>query len=124
MTVDEVIKVWTAALRSGKYEQTREVMRYSGPDGNKFCCLGVLADVLTDGKYWESEEYKSYVCNGDESLHHSIAARAHLSTSVGSFNDSSKNIDTSLAALNDDDRLSFEDIADIIESRPEGLFVE
>ena len=124
LSIDEVIKVWTTALRSGKYEQTREFMRYSCPYGNKFSCLCFLADGLTDGKYWESEEYKSCVCNGDECLHSSIAARAHLTTSVGSFVSSDPGKKMSLARLNDENRMSFEDIANIIESRPEGLFVE
>lgn len=33
---------WLAALRSGKYEQGRERLR---SHDNKFCCLGVLADL-------------------------------------------------------------------------------
>lgn len=37
-----IAKRWIKALRSGEYEQGREVLRTS--DG-KFCCLGVLADM-------------------------------------------------------------------------------
>lgn len=32
---------WIEALRSGKYKQTRQILR----DGNGHCCLGVLCEV-------------------------------------------------------------------------------
>ncbi len=35
---------WLIALRSGKYEQGRELLRGDGC----FCCLGVLCDVVKD----------------------------------------------------------------------------
>lgn len=38
---------WVRALRSRKYKQGREQLR----DGNKFCCLGVLCD-LVPGRKW------------------------------------------------------------------------
>lgn len=38
-------KKWVAALRSGKYEQTRGVL-YS-PEGKAHCCLGVLRHCVT-----------------------------------------------------------------------------
>ena len=61
--MDSVIKQeWLAALRSGKYEQTTgslciESMRYA----RRFCCLGVLCDILQDevGMCWE------YGCEDD-----------------------------------------------------------
>lgn len=42
-----------AALRSGKYKQGREVLKYTGyPEGPRYCCLGVMQEVL-DGKVEE-----------------------------------------------------------------------
>lgn len=42
---------WVAALRSGEYKQGREVLR----NGDQFCCLGVLCDIIglevLDGVY-------------------------------------------------------------------------
>jgi hypothetical protein len=38
-------KKWLAALRSGKYEQARGVIRAD----DKFCCLGILCEVLRPG---------------------------------------------------------------------------
>lgn len=37
----EIKAKWVAALRSGKYAQGNAGLR----NGNRFCCLGVLADV-------------------------------------------------------------------------------
>lgn len=37
----EVKEQWVAALRSGKYKQTRNCLR----DTDGFCCLGVLCDL-------------------------------------------------------------------------------
>lgn len=43
-----VKRLWVRALRSGKYEQGRGLLR----DGDTFCCLGVLCDLyLKEHKY-------------------------------------------------------------------------
>ena len=44
---------WVAALRSGKYAQGRHSLRSAD---DKFCCLGVLADVLAP-EDWEKREH-------------------------------------------------------------------
>lgn len=56
MNIDNA-KLWTTALRSGKYEQGREALRR---DGDRFCCLGVLCDVFhkTTGKGKWIEKYQ------------------------------------------------------------------
>lgn len=43
-------KRWLAALRSGQYKQTREVLT----NGKGFCCLGVLCNLhaIEHGKEW------------------------------------------------------------------------
>lgn len=44
--MDPEIKArWTAALRSGEYEQTRTFLHVKGEIKDKFCCLGVLCDL-------------------------------------------------------------------------------
>lgn len=45
----ELKDAWLTALRSGKYEQTKETLR----DNNGFCCLGVLCDILDPGGWNE-----------------------------------------------------------------------
>lgn len=44
---------WIDALRSGKYKQGKGRMKRKRPDGYRFCCLGVLEDVLGNDR----EEY-------------------------------------------------------------------
>ena len=39
----DLMKRWTRALRSGKYKQGKKVMQ---DEKGRFCCLGVLADIL------------------------------------------------------------------------------
>lgn len=40
---EDIKQRWVAALRSGKYCQTRGYLR--SPFGEKYCCLGVLTDI-------------------------------------------------------------------------------
>ena len=40
----ERVENWTAALRSGDYQQGKEYLR----SDDCFCCLGVLADIVND----------------------------------------------------------------------------
>lgn len=39
----EIKKLWVEALRSGEYEQGRDMLK--DPADNKFCCLGVLCEL-------------------------------------------------------------------------------
>ena len=47
----EIKEKWVAALRSGEYQQTTEVLH----DDNGFCCLGVLTELYRQehGGEWE-----------------------------------------------------------------------
>jgi hypothetical protein len=37
---------WVAALRSGKYKQTKQTLKREEADGSaSFCCLGVLCEI-------------------------------------------------------------------------------
>lgn len=51
----EVLKLWVAALRSGKYQQTEGELRGNGG----FCCLGVVCDLARKdgGPAWDGESY-------------------------------------------------------------------
>lgn len=51
----ELIRKWVDALRSGKYEQGRLALRSKD---DKYCCLGVLCDIAKDklGLEWTLEE--------------------------------------------------------------------
>lgn len=112
-------KLWVEALRSGKYKQTKEVMKTS--DGG-MCCLGVLADIAGCG--WSQvakKEDGTVIFTADENDDYDAPPSAMgfvgLRTSEGRFGRAT------LAGKNDAGH-SFNEIADIIESEPEGLFIE
>lgn len=61
----EIKKLWVEALRSKKYQQTRSSLR----EGDCFCALGVLCDIL-DPEGWQFLEgdRSSYWVHGPEQL--------------------------------------------------------
>jgi len=94
------IKDWVNALRSGEYKQGKDRLCI----GNRYCCLGVMIDVLIDGD-WEPIDNDVWSFNGNlmmptgdllEKLGLSLQA-AHMLT------------------LLNDKRMSFNYIADFIE---------
>lgn len=59
---------WVQALRSGEYEQARGALHVRNAGGDKFCCLGVLCDVLVkEGLY--SPTLNSLPVVGDGEMH-------------------------------------------------------
>jgi hypothetical protein len=100
---------WIAALNSGQYKQTTE--RLCDSDG--YCCLGVLANIV-DPTAWRDSDDPDVEGFG-----------------VKTWNDLSSDLDSGeisdaldlswenqnkLISLNDDERLSFREIADWIEA--------
>lgn len=106
------------ALRSGQFRQGAGRLRSSHGTGFKYCCLGVLAYLA--GCNWRDNGGASYA---DGSYLHAPKRAMEwvgMKDNTGSFLHSDGRAD-SLANMNDS-RLSFERIADLIESEPEGLF--
>lgn len=106
MTMNADIKAkWLAALRSGEYQQGR--YRIRTPD-SRYCCLGVLADVL-DGDGWErySFEYDWQMSGRQESF------PVLLRDQVGLPMFDQKH----LSSMNDFERKPFAEIADYIEEK-------
>jgi len=97
-------KAWVEALRSGKYKQGQGFLKCD----DSFCCLGVLQ--LISGAFIPSN-----AIHVDPDVRDKIG----LSTSSGRFYIDGE--EKHLSNLNDSG-VSFHDIADIIESEPEGLF--
>jgi hypothetical protein len=103
-------KLWVDALRSGKYQQTAATLM----DGDGYCCLGiacVVAGVSTDifggfGNLHRLPEVKDFF--GIDDADGSYFVEDGLIRSLAEDNDTGK---------------SFAEIADIIESEPEGLFI-
>ena len=125
-TKEEIIqhrKDWVAALRSGNYKQTTHYLH----NNEGYCCLGVAAELAgipyevdENGVYTYSEvlEYedvvkRTTVLNNDGMKYYGLRE-----SNGRSFN----NHKETLADYNDSG-MPFNDIADIIESEPEGLFI-
>lgn len=100
LTKEEILE-WTKALRSGKYNQTQGQLC----DGNGYCCLGVLAEHV----YGYKTNYLK--TNQGEGGPNKVYQRFRKESK-----DLGLDIDE-LVALNDDDKLDFNSIADYIESR-------
>lgn len=101
-------KKWVEALRSGEYKQCKERLT----DGTAFCCLGVAAFISPV----PPQEWRVKVA-----LPESIMEWLGLEGTEGEYFNGTKL--TALSALNDYDGKTFAEIADLIESEPEGLFV-
>lgn len=101
-------KKWIKALRSGKYTQGTGKLR----DKDKFCCLGVACD-LYDKNIWLNLDQANV-------LPYDVMRWLNLSHNEGSYYN--KGRQTFLTYHNDFDKYTFSEIADIIESEPEGLF--
>lgn len=121
------------ALRSGKYTQTKHALHTVSDDG--YCCLGVACDVYekeTGKTLTRSEQTmtigpdsgrsrKVTTFNGEPfSLPQEVQDFYNFKTDCGSFKKPVENA-YSLDMLNDAGE-NFDTIADIIESKPEGLF--
>ncbi len=109
----EIKAQWVAALRSGKYEQTTE--RLCDDDG--YCCLGVLADVVNPNAWRDCanpdiEGYGVKAWWGPDNTEH-IADLA--SREIYDLLDLPCEIQDSLVKMNDEETLSFREIADWIE---------
>lgn len=111
--LNPVAKKWVATLRSGKIKQTNGQL---GRETGSRCCLGVLCDLAV----------KAGVITDFELLHGSLPTKvrqwAGLRTLDGHYTNKCGSL-TCLANDNDKSKKSFRQIADIIESQSEGLFV-
>lgn len=106
---------WVEVLRSGEYKQARLSLRV----GDRFCCLGVLCDLYRketgDGE-WVDDDFmlgdRSSTCHPPGKVSRWVG----LTVSYAGFGESDALTDRN------DNGTTFAQIADIIESEPEGLF--
>ena len=109
--MNKLQKKWLEALRSGGHERGKTYLK---SEDNRFCCLGVLCDIV-DNKAWVWDE-PSYEWKGHTgALPESIRAEVGL-TDAGEFKTPIEG-NYSLASLNDSGNYSFAEIADIIEEK-------
>jgi hypothetical protein len=109
---------WISALRSGDYEQGIGNLCCN----DKFCCLGVFLDVVKEPYQIREvknldKKYRTYGDNGCEAvMPTAIAEKYGFYSGLGvAFNHSY----TPLYQLNDKDKKTFSEIADILEAKPE-----
>src|SRR6478752_3030143 len=96
---------WQEALLSGKYKQTRNVLN----DGNGYCCLGVLCDIVIDRFDLTLDCDDFLVGELPEDQPNAPKWLDKLNT------DLNDRIGVSFDILNDDNKFSFADIANVIE---------
>lgn len=125
------VELWTEALRSGDYQQTQGRLRVVSrtayaPVG--FCCLGVACDLYSrhagDGRWNEAH----FVLGDDTDngyvtlLPEEVRAWLGLRTDNGEWPIPGDEPKTKALTSTNDGGATFEEIAEIIESRPKGLF--
>lgn len=114
--LNENAKKWVAALRSGEYAQTQFALKnYKG-----HCCLGVGCDVYgkETGENWQEVCAIYKFMDSSAQLPEPVQKWFGLRSEAGRYK-----MADSLMADNDSRKRTFAEIADIIESQPEGLFV-
>jgi hypothetical protein len=104
---------WVKALRSGKYEQTTHQLK----SDEGYCCLGVACEVAVSAGVIKGFD------GNKGALPPKVKQWLGLSTVNGKFSKRRGGY-SYLITENDNHRKSFSEIADIIESQPEGLFME
>jgi hypothetical protein len=121
----EIADRWIAALRSGKYEQGYKRLNRD----NKFCCLGVLCDILKDEidlTVSVERGITHYNSNGSV-LPNALLNYANLNSYMGYISSFSGDENTycpeglTLSHLNDSENYNFSKIADVIEKHWEEL---
>lgn len=135
--LNENAQKWADALRYGEYEQGQEVLlKMTGVNADRpqYCCLGVACDLYAKahpdkGKWVQNRKLflMEFVTNsgtsaGGLSLEVSdwlglARLEKDFPNHYGQFSENQ-----TLATLNDEEHFTFEQIADVIESLPEGLF--
>jgi hypothetical protein len=109
---------WVAELRSGKYRQTMNRLE----DNQGMCCLGVAASIFIP-ETREPREGRCFAYDNHTGEAPPILQRIlRLRGSTGEYDDGRSG--SCLTSLNDDDQLSFAEIADFIEQNPTLVFVQ
>ena len=94
----KIKKLWVKALRSGKYKQTTGVLNKKVSGKNRYCCLGVLRVFVTHNNSGNTDEE-------EELLSVDFLKNCGLTAEQ----------QTSCAIMNDTERKTFSEIADVIE---------
>ena len=100
---------WVSALRSGEYDQCQAQLIRSGSIEDRYCCLGVLADIYNPnawcGSEWEFESDEGVRAEYDKEFGADALNELGLKEKDQTY----------LIKMNDDDGASFSQIADWVE---------
>jgi hypothetical protein len=120
--INENMKKVLVALRSGEYKQTSESLQNS----RGHCCLGVMCEVYEKetGDKLTRQQYL-YLVGGDLDgiVFGKVKSWVGLKSHSGKFVGEKGGVNNSLVDMNDTLNKSFSEIADFIETDPEGLLV-
>lgn len=116
----EVKQKWCDALRSGEYEQGKTFLKvkYKGEYKYRYCCLGVLCEILEDRldlsvSKVNMEEGMSILFNENNT---GLPKKVQEFTGLSKYgNIDEEDDEDSLASYNDSGEYTFDQIADIIE---------
>jgi hypothetical protein len=114
--MNDNMKLVVKALRSGEYAQTQAALQ----DKNGYCCLGVMCAVFEKelGRKLRRTVSTGHMYGGDLDDQEGVQRWVGLNNYLGN-----SNFKSTLAELNDHEGYTFLEIADFIESEPEGLLV-
>lgn len=125
MNTNEARKIWIEALRSGKYQQGEGYLKvFSEEKGTfQYCCLGVACEIFKETLNLREEEEN----RGSSSFNGlglippgEIVSLLGLHTAYGNkYGDAAEEEfqGASLVDLNDELKLSFEEIAEVLEKQ-------
>jgi len=116
-----ILQRWVSALRSGDYKQGTHRLRSAD---NKYCCLGVLGDIYAkeNKKRWRksNNDLDEYGLHKNENY---LTQEVEEWAGIGREDKYSLSPKVKyqgkkqwLSTLNDDEKLSFTEIADLIEA--------
>jgi hypothetical protein len=131
--LNENAKKWVAALRSGRFEQGRWKLHFLGngvAEPDSYCCLGVACVLAIESGIQldtvDAGGLRRYADPGGQGsinyLPETVQAWLGLSNSQGLYK--GENYKVQSLADDNDKRKTFSEIADIIESEPDGLFLK
>ena len=125
MALNENAKKWVEALRSGKYSQCEGTLQ----NVEGYCCLGVACDVYekeAEVKLPRNKHgfYELDTLSGGFKVVRDWLGLVDSEGGMPPFKGQKdqRYIYTTLTKLNDHARMSFNEIADVIESREKGIF--
>ena len=111
-------KKWVAALKSGEYEQGFDALCTTNAQNDSFCPLGVLCELHAQetGEAWEPgrshRPHRLRYYGAASALPHTVCDWADLPSNPGLIYNG---FVYTVSTLNDEARLSFRQLADIIQ---------